>query len=439
LKVLNRATQEPDAAALLLYFLEFPCLVTQGAHKAGATSKLEFQFHRCFEKISSDQKLGRWCRNALAASAEHHVYVLKSAVGILKSSLEPKIDESRLYISLLKRSDGFDRSFQSLYEDLSRVVSFPKMPVETIITVMKLLLMIVISGRGKGHVMLTMRTFVDTPANLGFRGALRRVHEAKNKDPTGENLLHLFAALFDVPRTSIPCVVTLASSSEESMEPPPNAVARKPGRSPRTAAEKNLQLFASTLYKGGKVASPKSPDRIQPKSIEQRRSSATPHHRRFHPKLSPALLKQNEKIETEWIEANEDCDYYIFGDGETFSDTIVNFEDASIKSMFRDLRIDATDDPSIVLHLYCHVLASLGKAGDVVSARLRKQLYDEYGVDPFTVDDRMSDLMLQWAHDATKETRKFDWLILTDILSWRFVITFAVMLVVSLIMRSHQT
>jgi hypothetical protein len=106
------------------------------------------------------------------------------------------------------------------------------------------------------------------------------------------------------------------------------------------------------------------------------------------------------------IEANEDCDYYIFGDGETFSDTIVKFEVASIKSMFRDLRIDATDDPSIVLHLYCHILASLGTAGDVVSARLRKQLYDEYGVDPFTVDDPMSDLMLQRAHYNTKKNQE---------------------------------
>ncbi len=85
-KVLKKAQKEPDAAVLLLYFLGFPCSVvttrpigTASAH----TPEIEYQFHPVFERISSDRKLGRWCRKAIGESKDHHVLVLTSSVCIL--------------------------------------------------------------------------------------------------------------------------------------------------------------------------------------------------------------------------------------------------------------------------------------------------------------------------------------------------------------------
>jgi hypothetical protein len=45
--------------------------------------------------------------------------------------------------------------------------------------------------------MLTMGPFIDTPANLSFRSALRRLYEALKDDKAFQNLLPLFSALFD--------------------------------------------------------------------------------------------------------------------------------------------------------------------------------------------------------------------------------------------------
>jgi hypothetical protein len=158
-----------------------------------------------------------------------------------------------------------------------------------------------------------------------------------------------------------------------------------------------------------------------------------------HSNLSAALRRQNETIETEWIDANEDCDYFIFSDDKSsFPDTIVNFEDQQTKSIFRDLRMDALVDPHIVLHLYCHILSSLRANGDTAKDRLRKQLYEEYGVDPLSVQEEpMSDLMLRWADGETKKERRWSRrYILTEYLSWRFFITTIVVTLVSVSVRS---
>jgi hypothetical protein len=99
--------------------------------------------------------------------------------GYAKSLLK---EESRLYIFLLKQSEGFDKGFRQLYEDLGRVVSLPDLPIDTTITIFKLLLVVVISGKGKRNVMLTICSLVDTPANLCFRIALQRLRENRNNN-----------------------------------------------------------------------------------------------------------------------------------------------------------------------------------------------------------------------------------------------------------------
>jgi hypothetical protein len=426
---------EPDSAAIL-HFLQYPCLViaarqglVKGAPKPG---DVEFHFHRCCERIYGDRKLGRWCRKAISESTEQHSFVLKTAIGILKSPLELKKDESRLYISLLKQSEGFDKGFRRLYEDLGRVVSLPDLPIDTTITIFKLLLVVVISGKGKGNVMLTMRSLVDTPANLCFRIALRRFRENLNNDEASKNMLQLFSALFDITESHSPCLTTLASSSEESMEPPANCLATRPVDKPKKSSLGDAP--SEYLQDSHGWAGSYSLD------IEQERRDGlvgldSTSEQDTNRKLSPALLKQNEKIETEWIEADEDCDYYIFGD-ESSADIMIKFEDPATKSMFQDLRMDAMSDPTFALHLYCHTLASLGKEGKSVCDRLRRQLYQEYGVDPLTVEDPMSGVMLRWVDNATSEQRNFVFSILSEFTSWEFLFTTLLIASISWILKA---
>jgi hypothetical protein len=253
------------------------------------------------------------------------------------------------------------------------------------------------------------------------------------------------------------CMTTLASSSIDSMEPLANAdAARKSTK--KSAGDDTGRLNGPALFDDTDtasdgtenpslcmttVASNSDHDRAHsPLNMTLSRNfviaEGTSFQEPSHSNLSAALLRQNEKIETEWIEADEECDYFIFSDDEESSvpDTIVNFEDPETKSIVRDLRIDAMMDPNIALHLYCHILSSLGADGDKVKNRLRKQLHEEYGVDPLSVQDPMSDLMLRWVDDKTKKERRWSSYILTEYLSFQFWSTTIVVTLVSLFVRS---
>ena len=272
------------------------------------------------------------------------------------------------------------------------------------------------------------------------QSALRRLHEALKDDKAFQNQLPLFSALFDGTEnpsvgTENPslCMTTLASNSEDSMEPPENAgAARKSTKKPagNNTERRNLSYQESHHARAHSPLNMTiSRNLVKTEGITFQESS--------HSHLSAALLRQNEKMETEWIEAGEDCDYFIFSDDEaSFPDTIVNFEDPQTKSIVRDLRTDAMMDPNIALHLYCHILSSLGADGDKVKNRLRKQLYEEYGVDPLSVQEPMSDLMLRWVDGETKKERRWSSYILTEYLTFQFLITIIAVTLVSLLVRS---
>lgn len=144
LDILRNSTRNlPDAAIILLYFLEFPNLVRTLRLSVSDINECNVQeTFNCTdlcEEITKTANIIEWCRGALSSSGEHHSVVLASCINILdsinrlprqkaKKYIKKNVFSVRKSVSRAELIEGFqllrsDLAVVATREDLTKDVS----------------------------------------------------------------------------------------------------------------------------------------------------------------------------------------------------------------------------------------------------------------------------------------------------------------------------
>ena len=132
LRLSSRKT--PDAAIVLLYFIEFPVMVLKIRESCnninGCSVNEKFNCRDLIDQMAKNSFIIKWCRCALSSSKKHNAVVLASCINILDSvnSLPKMKARKHLMKNVLCLTDKSSRDyiiekFQLLRSDLADVVS----------------------------------------------------------------------------------------------------------------------------------------------------------------------------------------------------------------------------------------------------------------------------------------------------------------------------
>lgn len=130
----NSSRDAPDASIILLYFLEFPGTVRTIRASVSTISECnvieQFNCADLVDEISKNSAITNWCRGALSSSRDHHAVVLASCINILDSINRLPRQKAKKYLKKnvlsVRKSGSRDElieGFQMLRSDLADVVS----------------------------------------------------------------------------------------------------------------------------------------------------------------------------------------------------------------------------------------------------------------------------------------------------------------------------
>jgi hypothetical protein len=140
--ILETSNESPDAATVLLYFLEFPILVRSAREDVTGmqvdVNKENFELVDISDELATNKVIGKWCRGAISDHANHHPSVMASAMSILAAvNCTRTISQSQVNKFIRKvhfrESPNHEQGFADLRADLARlVVSRTDLPTQAV-------------------------------------------------------------------------------------------------------------------------------------------------------------------------------------------------------------------------------------------------------------------------------------------------------------------
>lgn len=374
--------KEPDAAILLLYFLEYPNLVrtcrldVSGAANCHSTES--FQLADISNSIAKDKLIGKWCRSALASSQEHHGMVLASCIGLMGSIFILPTPAEKKKVSrriILGREKNIRKACKVLHTDLADVVTRQdgddNVPFDTVPNAIMLQMNILRIEFGDNAAITMLQA---GPRNQDFDQALLR-----HRDSMSPEILQHFRASLGTDMSMEELTAALQVPHNPTMEERPECdadgctkgAANQCSRCKRVGyCSKECQLkdwkarhkAACNSKKKNKSATGNNEASVQAAAAAAR------------VRARPALLEQDRRLEGNEADyvivlptGNQDCGVFL--------------SNGMGSLMFKALREKAASGSlHAVWQIYDFLLHAYADMKDIT----RKQLQNEYGVDPLS-------------------------------------------------------